>query len=144
MIATLGEAHDLGWRLRIYCRFGKRDGMKSIRACSAYVDMDLPSLIWTRGRDFPIARLETRMKCPRCGSPAGAGRVRAAAERDVAASEGMTTMDEALANAIRRYEAETGGSIVEDLPGEIDPAIIELFLILHGFGPERTELDNPA
>jgi hypothetical protein len=30
--------------------------MKSIRACTAYVDMDLPSLIWTRGRDFPIAR----------------------------------------------------------------------------------------
>jgi len=68
MIATLGEAHDLGWRLRIYCRFGKRDGMKSIRACTAYVDMDLPALIWTRGRDFPIARLDTRMKCPRCGS----------------------------------------------------------------------------
>ena len=30
MIATLGEAHDLGWRLRIYCRFGKRDGMKEV------------------------------------------------------------------------------------------------------------------
>ena len=68
MIATLGEAHDLGWRLRIYCRFGKWDGMKSIWASTPYVDMDLPSLIWTRGRDFPIARLDTRMKCPRCGS----------------------------------------------------------------------------
>ena len=42
--------------------------LKSIRACTAYIDIDVPTLIWTRGRDFPIARLETRMKCPRCGS----------------------------------------------------------------------------
>ena len=68
MISPLGEVHDLGWRLRVDCRFGKREGMKSIRACTAYSDIDVPTLIWTRGRDFPIARLETRMKCPRCGS----------------------------------------------------------------------------
>jgi hypothetical protein len=32
MVATHGEAHDLGWRLTVFCRFGKRDDMKSIRA----------------------------------------------------------------------------------------------------------------
>jgi hypothetical protein len=32
------------------------------------VDADLTTQIWTRGRDFPIARLEGRMKCPQCGS----------------------------------------------------------------------------
>jgi hypothetical protein len=68
MISTIGEAHDLGWTLRVYCRWGKRDGMKSIRACTAYVDIDLATLVWTRGRDFPIARLDSRMKCIRCGS----------------------------------------------------------------------------
>jgi hypothetical protein len=68
MIATLGEAHDLGWKVRVYCRFGKREAMKSIRACTAYVEIDLETLVWTRGRNFPIARLDTRMKCPRCGS----------------------------------------------------------------------------
>jgi hypothetical protein len=68
MMATLGEALDLGWRLRIYCRSGNREGMKSIRACTAFIDADLPTLVWTRGRDFPIARLDTRMKCARCGS----------------------------------------------------------------------------
>jgi hypothetical protein len=68
MIATIGEALDSGWSLRVYCRFGRRDAMKSVRGCVAYVDVDLPSLIWTRGRDFPIARLDTRMKCPKCGS----------------------------------------------------------------------------
>ena len=26
MIATLGEAHDLGWMLKVYCRWGKREG----------------------------------------------------------------------------------------------------------------------
>jgi len=30
--------------------------------------LDLQTLMWTRGRDFPIARLESRMKCPACGS----------------------------------------------------------------------------
>jgi hypothetical protein len=68
MVATLGEAHDLGWRLTVYCRWGKRDGMKSIRECTARFDADLTTLVWTRGRDYPIARLESRMKCPRCGS----------------------------------------------------------------------------
>jgi hypothetical protein len=68
LIATIGEALDLGWKLRIFCRFGKRDSMKSIRECKAHVEVDLATLIWTRGRDFPVARLDTRMKCPRCGS----------------------------------------------------------------------------
>jgi hypothetical protein len=41
--------------------------MKSIRACTAYLEIDLATLIWTRGRIFPIA-FDTRMKCPVCGS----------------------------------------------------------------------------
>jgi hypothetical protein len=68
MISTIGEAHDLGWTLRVYCRWGKRDAMKSIRECTASVDVDLKTLSWTRGRDFPITRLDSRMKCMRCGS----------------------------------------------------------------------------
>jgi hypothetical protein len=68
MIATLGEAHDLGWKLTVYCRFGKRAGMKAIRECTARAELDLETLVWTRGRDFPITRLDSRMKCPRCGS----------------------------------------------------------------------------
>ena len=63
MIATIGEALDLGWRLTVYCRWGKRDGMKSIRECTAQVEIDLETLVWTRGRDFPITRLDSRMKC---------------------------------------------------------------------------------
>jgi hypothetical protein len=28
----------------------------------------LQTLVWTRGAGFPLARLESRLKCPRCGS----------------------------------------------------------------------------
>jgi hypothetical protein len=68
MISTIGEAHDLGWKIRVYCREGKGHAMKKHRACVAYVDLDLPTLVWTRGRDFPIGSIATRMKCIRCGS----------------------------------------------------------------------------
>jgi len=68
MIATIGEALDLGWRLRVSCALGKRSGMKSIPECNASIDVDLATLVWTRGRAFPIARLDSRMKCLRCGS----------------------------------------------------------------------------
>ena len=31
-------------------------------------ELDLPTLVWTRGATFPLARLESRLKCPACGS----------------------------------------------------------------------------
>lgn len=68
MIATIGEAHDLGWKLAVYCRFGTREVMKALRECTARVEMELETLVWKRGREFPITRLDSRMKCPRCGS----------------------------------------------------------------------------
>ncbi len=68
MIETIGEAHDLGWKLRVYCRGSRREGLKSIRGCIAQVDVDLETLVWTRGRGFPVSRLDSRMKCIRCGS----------------------------------------------------------------------------
>lgn len=86
MIATLGEAHDLGWQLRVYYRGGKGEAMKKHRGCTAYINMDVATLVWTRGRDFPISNLDSRMRCPRCRSrrvmiafqpPANEGRKRA-------------------------------------------------------------------
>ena len=67
-MSTLGEALDAGWRLRARCAWGKRDGMKSVRACIEAYELDLATLAWTRGRDFPLALLASRLKCPRCGS----------------------------------------------------------------------------
>jgi hypothetical protein len=28
----------------------------------------METLVWTRGRDFPLSRLHVRLKCPRCGA----------------------------------------------------------------------------
>jgi hypothetical protein len=67
-VITVGQAHDLGWRVTAYCRWGKRDAMKSIRECNASQDLDLPTLVWTHGRAYPLSHLGTRLKCIRCGS----------------------------------------------------------------------------
>jgi len=42
--------------------------MKRVRECVYEAELQLQTLVWTRGRDFPLARLESRLKCPRCGS----------------------------------------------------------------------------
>ena len=31
-------------------------------------ELDMETLVWTRGRAFPLSRLESRLRCPRCGS----------------------------------------------------------------------------
>jgi hypothetical protein len=65
---TLGEAYSLGWKVHARCAEGKREGMKSRRECHYLGELDLLTLVWTRGRAFPLSRLESRVRCPRCGS----------------------------------------------------------------------------
>jgi hypothetical protein len=67
-VETLGEAFSFGWRVTVRCAWGPRDGMKSVRECVYGGELDLQTLVWTRGNDFPLARLDSRLKCPRCGS----------------------------------------------------------------------------
>ena len=67
-VETLGEAYRLGWRIRVRCAWGKREGLKSIRECTESTELDLETLVWTRGADFPLSGLGSRLKCPRCGS----------------------------------------------------------------------------
>ena len=31
-------------------------------------ELDMSTLVWTRGRGFPLSRLESRLRCPNCGS----------------------------------------------------------------------------
>jgi hypothetical protein len=59
---------SLGWRIEVRCAWGRRDAMKTIRECKASVQIDLETLVWTRGRAFPLDTLSSRMKCIRCGS----------------------------------------------------------------------------
>ena len=67
-VETLDEAYSAGWKISVRCAFGKGDGMKKVRECVSRDSLDMKTLVWTRGKDFPLARLESRMKCPRCGS----------------------------------------------------------------------------
>jgi hypothetical protein len=68
MIETLGEAKSLGYRITARCAWGRRDGMKTRRECVHRYELELETLIWTRGAAYPISMLPERLKCPRCGS----------------------------------------------------------------------------
>src|SRR5215217_2986916 len=68
LVETLAEAYTLSWRVHMRCAWGKRDGMKSVRECLFRCELDMETLAATRGRDFPLARLAERLRCPRCGS----------------------------------------------------------------------------
>lgn len=68
MVETIGDAFSLGWQLKARCAFGNREGMKSVRQCTWTYDLDMLTLVATRGRDFPLAMLASRLRCPRCGS----------------------------------------------------------------------------
>lgn len=68
-VETLGEAFNAGWRITMRCAWGKaREGLKSVRECRYRQELDVETLVCTRGRDFPLTSLETRLRCPRCGS----------------------------------------------------------------------------
>ena len=68
-IETLGDAYALGWRVRARCSHGRADDArrKSSRECGYRKELDLETLVWTRGRAFPLSRLDVRLRCPRCG-----------------------------------------------------------------------------
>jgi hypothetical protein len=68
MVETIGEAFSLGRRVTVRCASGKRDAMKSIREYVMSAELDLRTLVWTRGASFPLSDLPSRLKCPRCGS----------------------------------------------------------------------------
>jgi hypothetical protein len=68
MIETLERARNTGVHITTRCAWGRREGMKSIPECKRSIELDLDTLIWTRGGVFPISMLEGRLKCPACGS----------------------------------------------------------------------------
>lgn len=49
-------------------RLGKAGRHENVRKCIARYKLDLRTLVWTRGRAFPISSLESRLRCPVCGS----------------------------------------------------------------------------
>ena len=68
IVETIGDAFSQGWRVRARCNHGQEDHGTHARKCTYRKELDTETLVWTRGRDFPLLRLESRLKCPRCGS----------------------------------------------------------------------------
>jgi DNA-directed RNA polymerase subunit RPC12/RpoP len=69
-VETIGEAFTLGWRVTARCARGREDGpnSKSSRECVYRKELELETLVCTRGRGFPLSSLESRLRCPRCGN----------------------------------------------------------------------------
>ena len=68
-VETLGEAFAYGWRITARCAWGKaREGLQSPKECRYRAELDLGTLVWTRGRAFPLSLLASRLRCPQCGS----------------------------------------------------------------------------
>jgi len=65
-VETLGQAWELGWRLRLRCLRGGHIGIVRIEKCDYHRELDLETLLATRGHGFPLSMLASRLKCPRC------------------------------------------------------------------------------
>jgi hypothetical protein len=66
-VETLGEAWNLSWQIHIRCLDDGREGLKHKRRCAYRAELDMRTLVCTRGRDFPLARIAERLRCPSCG-----------------------------------------------------------------------------
>jgi hypothetical protein len=67
-VETLGVARSLGWKVHMRCADGYRESTRSMRRCVYRKQLDLETLVSTRGPNFPLSRLESRLMCPACGS----------------------------------------------------------------------------
>jgi hypothetical protein len=67
-VETIGQAFSYGWRVTARCAAGKQDGMSRHKECVYRAELDMETLVWTRGKSFPLSRLESRLRCPICGS----------------------------------------------------------------------------
>ncbi len=69
-VDTLGEACSQGWRVIVRCSYARSESPRSqsSRECNYRKELDMETLVWTRGRAFPLSRLESCLRCPRCGS----------------------------------------------------------------------------
>ena len=67
LVETLGEALNHGWRVHMRCLDNGMEGLKHKRECGLKMTLDLATLVATRGRTFPVALLNERLRCPSCG-----------------------------------------------------------------------------
>jgi hypothetical protein len=67
-VETLGVARSLGRKVHMRGADGHREGTKSMRRCVYRRQLDVDTLVCTRGPNFPLSRLESRLMCAGCGN----------------------------------------------------------------------------
>lgn len=70
-VTTLREAYRLGWKAKAHCIWRgphyKPGHRNTVVMCDTARDLDMMTLIWTRGEAFPLEGLPSWLKCPSCG-----------------------------------------------------------------------------
>jgi len=66
-VDTVGAAFSAGWVAHVRCNARARDMPKSSRPCLYTHELDMETLLLTRGPNFPLGMLPSRLLCPRCG-----------------------------------------------------------------------------
>jgi hypothetical protein len=69
-LENLGQAWRAGWRITAHCLWygqPKRRSDRRIPWCDTVTELDVKTLVWTRGERFPLSELASRLKCPKCG-----------------------------------------------------------------------------
>jgi hypothetical protein len=70
-VQTLGDAWMLGWRLHVRCLLivpKPKSRNATMTMCDTTTELDMKTLVWTRGEGMPLDRLQGLFRCPKCGS----------------------------------------------------------------------------
>src|SRR5277367_4716031 len=60
-VETLGIARSLGWKVHMRCAHGPRDGMKRVRECVYRKQLDIDTLVCTRGPNAVAPRIASHV-----------------------------------------------------------------------------------
>jgi hypothetical protein len=67
-LGTLGEVYSAGWGIRIKCARSEQRAIVKLDRCAFETALSMETLVCTRGRDFPLARIASRLRCPNFGN----------------------------------------------------------------------------
>ena len=56
-IETIGEDSNFSWHIHMRCLDDGREGLKHRKRCAYRTELDVQTLVCTRGRDFPLAQI---------------------------------------------------------------------------------------
>lgn len=69
-VETVREAWLAGWTAKARCLSKRQAKPKDTRDCGFSTNIDMATLAMTKGPNFPISMLGTRLMCPRCNGRA--------------------------------------------------------------------------